>query len=68
MQHWHPQVKYLVQSDKSGIAEDAVSAVIPQAVIYIPFAELVDIEKEIERLEKEEEASGKRTWPVSTVC
>ena len=44
----------LVQSDKSGIAEDAVSAVIPQAVIYIPFAELVDIEKEIQRLEKEE--------------
>ena len=27
---------------------------IPQAVIYIPFAELVDIEKEIQRLEKEE--------------
>ncbi len=44
----------LVQTDKSGIAEDAVSAVIPQAVIYIPFAELVDIEKEIQRLEKEE--------------
>ena len=44
----------LVQNDKSGIAEDAVSAVIPQAVIYIPFAELVDIEKEIQRLEKEE--------------
>ena len=44
----------LVQIDKSGIAEDAVSAVIPQAVIYIPFAELVDIEKEIQRLEKEE--------------
>ena len=44
----------LVQSDKNGIADDAVSAVIPQAVIYIPFAELVDIEKEIQRLEKEE--------------
>ena len=44
----------LVQTDKSGIAEDAVSAVIPQAVIYIPFAELIDIEKEIQRLEKEE--------------
>ena len=38
----------LVQSDKNGIADDAVSAVIPQAVIYIPF------EKEIQRLEKEE--------------
>ena len=28
----------LVQADKTGISEDAVSAVIPQAVIYIPFA------------------------------
>lgn len=28
---------------------------IPQAAIYMPFAELVDIAKEIERLEKEEE-------------
>ena len=45
---------FIVQADKSGIADDAVSAVIPQAVIYIPFAELVDIDKEIERLKKEE--------------
>ncbi len=43
-----------VQSDKAGIPEDAVSTVIPDAVIYIPFAELVDIDKEIERLKKEE--------------
>ena len=44
----------LVQADKSGVAEDAVTAVIPQASIYMPFAELVDVEKEIERLKKEE--------------
>ncbi|MBQ8084804.1 MAG: valine--tRNA ligase [Lachnospiraceae bacterium] len=44
----------IVQSDKSGIADDAVSAVIHDAVVYIPFAELVDIEKEKERLAKEE--------------
>ena len=44
----------LVQNDKSGIAEDAVSVVIAGANIYIPFAELVDISLEIERLEKEE--------------
>ncbi len=44
-----------VQSDKSGIADDAVSAVIPNTVIYIPFAELVDIAKELERLKKEDE-------------
>ncbi len=43
----------LIQGDKNGIAEDAVSAVLPQAVIYIPFSDLVDIEKEIERLNKE---------------
>ena len=45
----------IIQSDKSGIDDDAVSTVIHNAVIYMPFAELVDIEKEIERLKKEEE-------------
>ena len=44
----------IIQSDQTGIEEDAVSAVIPDAVIYMPFAELVDIEKEKERLTKEE--------------
>ena len=44
-----------VQSDKSGIGEDAVSVVIKDCVIYMPFAELVDIEKEIDRLTKEKE-------------
>ena len=44
----------LLQKDKSGIADDAVSVVIPNATLYIPFAELVDIGKEIERLKKEE--------------
>lgn len=44
----------LVQADKTGIADDAVSVVIPGATLYIPFAELVDISQEIERLEKEE--------------
>ena len=42
-----------VQADKTGIDDDAVSAVIHNAVIYIPFAELVDVEKELERLNKE---------------
>ena len=42
-----------VQSDKTGIADDAVSVVIANANVYIPFAELVDIKQEIERLEKE---------------
>ena len=44
-----------VQSDKSGIGEDAVSVVIPGAVVYMPLEDLVDMEKEKERLLKEEE-------------
>ncbi|MDO4296787.1 MAG: valine--tRNA ligase [bacterium] len=45
----------LLQKDKSGIDEDAVSVVIPNASIYMPFAELVDVAKETERLVKEQE-------------
>ena len=45
----------VLQKDKSGIADDAVSAVTAKATIYMPFAELVDLDKEIERLTKEEE-------------
>ena len=45
----------IIQSDKTGIADDAVTVAIPDAVIYIPFADLVDIAKEIERLEKEKQ-------------
>ena len=45
----------VIQADKEGIAEDAVSTMIYDTNIYIPFAELVDIEKEIARLEKEEQ-------------
>lgn len=43
----------IVQEDKAGISEDAVSTVIPGASIYMPFTDLVDIDKEIERLTKE---------------
>ncbi len=44
----------IVQDNKDGIDSDAVSVVIPNGTIYMPFAELVDIAKEIERLENEE--------------
>ena len=44
----------MIQADKTGIADDAVSVVIPGATLYIPFAELVDIAQEIERLKKEQ--------------
>ena len=43
----------MIQTDRAGIADDAVSVVVPNATLYIPFAELVDIGQEIERLTKE---------------
>ena len=54
-----------VQADRSGIDEDAVSAVLPEAVIYMPFAELVDIDKEIGRLKKEEQRLTKELARVN---
>ncbi len=45
--------KVTYQKDKAGIPDDAVSVVVPNAVLYMPFAELVDIEEEKARLEKE---------------
>ncbi len=45
----------ILQEDKDGIGDDAVSAVIHQAAIYMPFDQLVDIEKELQRLEKEKQ-------------
>ncbi len=48
-----------VQADKSDIGEDAVSVVIPGAVIYLPLEDLVDFEKEKERLLKEKERLSK---------
>lgn len=42
------------QADKTGIADDAVSVVIPDATVFMPLSDLVDMEKEKERLEKEE--------------
>ena len=44
-----------VQADHTGISEDAVSIVIPDDVVYIPLEDLVDLEKEKERLLKEQE-------------
>ena len=45
----------IVQADKNGISEDAVSVVIPGAVLYLPLEDLVDFEKEKERLHKEKD-------------
>ncbi len=41
------------QNNKENIAEDAVSVVMADLTIYIPFSDLVDINAEIERLTKE---------------
>ena len=46
---------FIVQETKEGIAEDAVSVVVPDATVYVPLEELIDFEQEIERLTKEEE-------------
>ena len=43
----------IVKDNMDGISDDAVSVVSPGANIYMPFAELVDIAQEIERLGKE---------------
>ncbi len=44
-----------ISSKKEGIPEDAVSVVVPDAVVYLPMEELVDFEQELNRLKKEEE-------------
>ncbi len=46
-------------ADASDIPEDAVSVVIPDAVCYLPLADLVDFEKERERLTKEKDKLSK---------
>ncbi len=43
----------VIQSDKSGIDDNAVTTVVEGAEIFIPFDELVDRQKELERLTSE---------------
>ena len=47
--------RFTVQQGKAGIGDDAVSVVIPDAVAYLPLEDLVDFEKEKERLNKEKD-------------
>ncbi|MCI8556589.1 MAG: valine--tRNA ligase [Lachnospiraceae bacterium] len=54
-----------IQSDKAGISEDAVSALITDGAVYMPFSDLVDMEKELERLKKEEERLTKELARVN---
>lgn len=54
----------IIQENKDNIGNDAVSIVISNATIYIPFNELVDIEKEKIRLTKEYEKYKKEVERV----
>ncbi len=48
-----------VQADAAGVSDTAVSAVIPDAVLYLPLEDLVDFEKERARLLKEKDRLSK---------
>lgn len=52
---WQGASDVSVQADKNGIEDDAVSVVIPGATLYLPLEDLVDFEKEKERLLKRKE-------------
>ena len=54
-----------VQEDKTGISDDAASVALENAQLYIPLEELIDIQKEIERLAKEKENLEKELKRVS---
>ncbi|MCX8131145.1 MAG: valine--tRNA ligase [Clostridia bacterium] len=54
-----------VQSSKEGIPQDAVASVIAGAEIFIPLEDLIDVEKEIDRLEKEKTNLGKELERVN---
>ena len=51
--------EFHVQNDKTGIGPDAVSIVVSNAVVYLPLEDLVDREKELERLGKEKDRLSK---------
>jgi len=55
----------VVQADKTGIEDNAVSIVVPGAEIYMPLADLVDFEKEKARLAKEIEKLEKEVGRVT---
>lgn len=57
----------IIISDKNpNNLDELVSVVIPNGVIYMPFAELVDTKKELERLKKEEEKLIKEVQRVES--
>ena len=57
----------IVNADRMSMPKNTVSAVIPGVEIFIPFEELVDVEKEIERLEKEKANFNKEVERVDAM-
>ena len=49
----------IIRPTKEGVDDNAVSIVVPDAVVYLPLDELVDLEQKRERLTKEEERLNK---------
>ena len=49
----------IIEQTKEGVADNAVSVVVPDAVVYLPLEDLVDFEQELERLKKEEDRLNK---------
>ena len=45
---------FIMQQNKEGIGEDAISVVVPDAAAYLPLEDMIDFDQEIERLTKEE--------------
>ena len=43
-----------LQKDKAGVPDGSISAVLPAETLYIPLADLLDVQAEIARLKKEE--------------
>ena len=43
-----------LQKDKAGVPDGSISAVLPAETLYIPLADLLDVQAEIARLQKEE--------------
>lgn len=53
MKNLRLQGEAVVQTDKSGISDNAVNVVVPSAEVFLPLDELVDKTKELERLNAE---------------
>ncbi len=53
---------------KQDVGDNAVSIVVPDAVVYLPLEDLVDFEQEMERLQKEEEKLKKEIRRAEGCC